>query len=539
MRNGIMVGGAGIVVGEFRDGLWAVDSKQTVCHEQLITTGIYPQAVRGHFRPAEGWTNVEEMGEDPLEMECALLFPGALEKPADTTWYILVRKNGDGGYDTITLSPAKDYDEAFCTLAVGEWSQKIITHIKMGDGSEREVFFRCKLLELSDGEDDFRLYITALNATSGWSSPPEIAKELVSKEGIFGPGGGVLGYSMDWFDLDTYVEINEFHDIWLGDAAATLLSKHDWDLFFMHSHPPDWAYHMIITDLNPDTCKDKAAGEKAWEAHLKIYQSQDRMLAQILEATDKETLVILVSDHGATPDGPSFDPYQALVPAGLATLSKTVDSGDEGYKKKLLEATGMQHRLDLKNTKAIPQRLIYVYVNLKGRDPEGIVDPEDYEKVQQEIIDSLLLYVDPETGKRPVALALSKRDARILGLYEDAIGDVIYALYPWFGGQHGMILPTAEWGIGSLKGLLTMTGPGMKKGHRLKRTVWLTDIVPTICYLLDLPFPEQAEGSVIYQAFKDPNFKLKEIKKLKDGLARMETALTRQSREPWDKIDCA
>jgi hypothetical protein len=44
---------------------------------------------------------------------------------------------------------------------------------------------------------------------------------------------------------------------------------------------------------------------------------------------------------------------------------------------------------------------------------------------------------------------------------------------------------------------------------------------------------------VIYQAFKDPNFKLKEIKKLKDGLARMEAALTRQSREPWDKIDCA
>ena len=84
-----------------------------------------------------------------------------------------------------------------------------------------------------------------------------------------------------------------------------------------------------------------------------------------------------------------------------------------------------------------------------------------------------------------------------------------------------------------------MTGPGIKKGHRLQRTVWLTDLVPTICYLLDLPIPEQSEGAVIYQAFKDPNFKMKEIQKLKDGLARMETALQRENREPWDKHDCA
>jgi len=166
---------------------------------------------------------------------------------------------------------------------------------------------------------------------------------------------------------------------------------------------------------------------------------------------------------------------------------------------------------DVNNSKAVPQREINVYVNLKGPDPEGIVEPEDYEKVQQEIIDALLGYVDPETGKRPVALALSRQDARILGLHGDAVGDVVYALYPSFGGQHGHILPTGRWGIGSLKTLLTMTGPGVKRGHRLQRTVWLVDIVPTICYLLNLPLPEQAEGAVIYQALEDINLKRKEI----------------------------
>jgi hypothetical protein len=182
---------------------------------------------------------------------------------------------------------------------------------------------------------------------------------------------------------------------------------------------------------------------------------------------------------------------------------------------------------------------MYVYINLKGRDPEGIVEAADYEKVQQEIIDALLTYVDPATGQRPVSLALSKRDARIMGLYGEHVGDVIYAIYPWYSGQHGNILPAAEWGVGSLKGLLSFTGPGVKKGYRLERTCNIIDLVPTVCYLLDLPLPPKAEGAVLYQVLKDPDFKSKEIEKLKSGLARMETALQRGERQPWDKHECA
>ncbi|MCX6002342.1 MAG: hypothetical protein NTY79_07410 [Chloroflexi bacterium] len=194
---------------------------------------------------------------------------------------------------------------------------------------------------------------------------------------------------------------------------------------------------------------------------------------------------------------------------------------------------------NISKSKCFPQRELYVYINLKGRDPEGIVDPKDYKEVQQQIIDALLTYVDPKTGKRPVSLALSKQDARIMGLYGDWVGDVIYAVYPWVAGQHGNILPTAEWGIGSLKGLLTFTGPGIKKGYRMERTCNLIDIVPTICYLMDLPLPSTTEGAVLYQAFKNPNFKPDEITKLKEGLVRMELALQRTQRQPWDKKDDA
>jgi hypothetical protein len=138
--------------------------------------------------------------------------------------------------------------------------------------------------------------------------------------------------------------------------------------------------------------------------------------------------------------------------------------------------------------------------------------------------------VDPETGLKPVLLVLKKEDVRIIGLYGDRIGDVIYVLRPEFGGQHGPFLPTATYGIGDLKGLLTMAGPGPKKDVKVYRNVWLTDIVPTVYYLMELPMPRDAEGAVIYQAFEDPDLKIRELKELRGKYERLKAAVEAEMR---------
>ena len=545
MKNGIMVGGRGLALGEQRDGMPAMFSRARLSNDMLITTGFYPRGIKGGFGETKGWKNLPKKEKEPLELEARMEFRDAEVQPSQTVWYVLARQSGDDGYDRATLSPTKDFNEAFCTLSVGEWSQVINTKLKMPDGKEEEGFFRCKLIELGDDAEDFRLYISSIGPTTGFSNPPEIMADLVSAEGINGNTGGIMGYALEWYDLNTFIEINELYTRYLADCATSLMTKHEWDLFFMHAHAPDWAYHMILTEMDPDLTKDQEKLKAAWDAHLRIYQAQDRMLAQILGVLDKDTLVITVSDHGAVPDGPAIDPYKMLGPAGLAVLAeKQMDRGDlpdlKGRAQGLIKELKIAFQQpDIHKSKCFPQRAIYVYINLKGRDPEGIVDPKDYKEVQQQIIDALLTFVDPETGKRPISLALGKQDARILGLYGDHIGDVVYAVYPWFSGQHANILPAAEWGVGNLKALLTFTGPGIKKGFRLERTCNLVDIVPTICYLMDLPVPPTAEGAVLYQAFKNPNFKSDEIAKLKDGLARMELALNRRLRQPWDKKDDA
>ena len=108
------------------------------------------------------------------------------------------------------------------------------------------------------------------------------------------------------------------------------------------------------------------------------------------------------------------------------------------------------------------------------------------------------------------------------------MGDIVYALTPDFGGQHGNLLPTAQYGVGDLRGLFIMSGPGVKKGCVLQRTVWLTDIVPTVCHLAELPIPRDAEGAVIYQALEDPDFRLKELQQLRKNYERLSNAFEKE-----------
>ena len=122
---------------------------------------------------------------------------------------------------------------------------------------------------------------------------------------------------------------------------------------------------------------------------------------------------------------------------------------------------------------------------------------------------------------------LRKEDARVLGLYGDRIGDIVYATREEFGDEHGQGLGPGEWpsGSGSMKPLLLFSGPGFKKGEILERTVWLTDVVPTICYVAGLPVPEHAEGAVLYQALEAPDGAAGELRDLKERYERLEQAV--------------
>jgi predicted AlkP superfamily phosphohydrolase/phosphomutase len=173
---------------------------------------------------------------------------------------------------------------------------------------------------------------------------------------------------------------------------------------------------------------------------------------------------------------------------------------------------GGQREIDWSRTRAVDVGLVHIFINLKGREPDGIVEPEDYEATQREIIAALHDYQDTRTGQHPFALALTRADAEMVNLWGDLVGDVVYALRPEFDGAHGKHLPSSVLGIGGQHSTFVLSGAGVRKGIALSRQVRVVDVAPTLCYLLGIPMPADVEGGIVYEALEAPNWALEALR---------------------------
>ena len=506
--NGWQIGGYGLNINDYRLGApRAQVNLNNLTYDVLISTEPYPFGTEIAWQKAQGWQGVEH---SPMALEAAatLGMRRTLHKVAPVTWQLLLDQTEGKGYDTLVVAKSKDQKDIFARLKAGEWTPNIYRSFQT-DAGPVECVFRMKLLELSANGEQFRLFIPAISALRGWGVPAEIEDEIKIEDGM--PLGKTPwdSWLLEWVDNQTLVETVDLHNIWLGKAAAHLLKNKPWGIFYTHIHTPDSMYHTFSVDIDPLTAKHPERIPEIVAMELALYQSVDRCIASILEAADEKTLVCIVSDHGAKPAMHEVHVDDALAKAGLLTRK-------DG------------HQIDWSKTVAAQQRTVYVYLNVKGRDPQGIVEPgEEYEKARERVIRTLYEWVDEKTGRHPVILALKKEDARILGLYGDRVGDVVFALDPHFYLEHGPHLTTTHFGVGDLRPLFIMKGPGVKQGVELERNVWLTDIVPTICHLAEVPVPAQCEGSIIYQALEDPDGQLKELQSLRRNVERLKRMVER------------
>jgi hypothetical protein len=381
----------------------------------------------------------------------------------------------------------------------------------MFDGERVEAAFRFKLLHLPNAfDDEFKLLCTSIMPVQEFAHPREVGAELVDKLGPYYPRGGWESAAAT--GPETYLEYQDMYHEWLAGACQHLLGVGDWDLLYTQTHCQDYAHHLFMRCYDPIT-GDKGRWPQAdCEAYMqRAYQSADRMLGKVLECADDDTIIAVVSDHGAKTWLADVDVRSVLIAAGLMTIDP-----DDG-------------RVIWERTKAVPQRACYVYVNVEGRDPQGIVQPgAEYDAVREHIIEAFYDYVEPTTGKRPFSLALKREDARVLGLYGPRVGDIVYALHPPFGHEHGQALSSGRFGRGSLEAIILLAGPGIKKGHIHEGTTGIQDVVPTLCYMADIPFPQGCEGAIIYDALEDPSFRMKERARLNRELARWKDAYERQ-----------
>jgi len=502
IKKGIQVDGCG--------PNWT-DEVHEICGENLFTNMRgYPLATQINFKPLD---DDAEVLVSPLEFKPhhqlarkQLVFNIVGESTLDLTsiepavLYALL-PSVNGAYKQLIISRSTEIEDKTAKLNVGDWSDWIKLCFSSKDKGI-EGLTRFKLIELSEDAERFRLYATHVMPVKGWTQPDSIGPELIGKFGGFVQRPGWDGRIRGWIDDETFLELVNYQNEWMAEASVYLMKKYGCDLFFLQTHGPDYAHHLYMNMVDPLTNSDEKSRRYNFECLVKVYESVDRLVGKIVEAVDEKTLVVVVSDHGAQPHIGSVNVYKILADGGLLSF-KEDESG--------------RQVIDWSKTMAVPQRNCYVYVNLKGREPHGIVEPgEEYEKVREKVIELFLNYRDERTGKNPFCFVLKREDARVLGLYGDRIGDIIYAVHPGFGHEHGQQLSTAEFGLfGSMDSLLVIAGPGIKKNAEIKPTRWLVDVAPTIAYLLGIPVPRDADGSIMYEILEDPDGRLKETEALK------------------------
>lgn len=166
---------------------------------------------------------------------------------------------------------------------------------------------------------------------------------------------------------------------------------------------------------------------------------------------------------------------------------------------------------------AWPETLAYflgsgqIWVNLRGREPQGSVSPgREYQQVCEALQQMLSAWRDPDTGEAIVMQVLKKEDA-YTGAYLFKAPDLIVEFHPGYAPspQAAMLdFDTATvYAAGSSKASkarapyarLIASGPKLASGHR--ENARLVDVVPNVMYLLCQPAPGHIDGRVIATLF--------------------------------------
>lgn len=469
--------------------------------------------IPGNFIEPAATTDLWQTWERVLKQRRDKAKPRASWKP---TYYLLIVNQKRKDSRKVYISRTKDFASVEAILRPGEWSGWMYEEVATRDGQARGGF-RFRLNELSADGSRFELYRTPIYSTSGWTDPPDLAEGITEAIGPYASGHEsypMSAHSRKYNEI-YFEQVSQFAN-YLADTAKYL--KDRWEILITQIHVQDEFCHEVgfegIDVTSPNYQPTRSQSD--WQIMRRQYQVCDQWIGRLIkECADKNTLIAVISDHAAIPIRKTIPINQILANAGLLATKE--------------DATTGSLTIDWEKTKAYNRPgfpIGYIWVNVKGRDPEGIVElGKEYEAVCDQVITTLYSLKDPENGRCPIALALKKSDAALLGQWGDRAPDVFYAFQAGYmrgestviprgvklgrqeqemllshtagRGTHGGFLPTAQLGPCTNKALFILTGPGVKRGYRKDHPIWLTDVAPTVSHLLAIPTPAQSEGAVI------------------------------------------
>ena len=330
--------------------------------------------------------------------------------------------------------------------------------------------------------------------------------------------------------------------------ACTFLRREHWDCFLLLFGESDTVAHHFwkFHDRGSPRFEARGATEFA-DAIQRVYEALDYAVGT-LRAAAPDAAVLVASDHGfGGASKKAIYLNQWLVEQGLqrANRAQTRSRLATAAKRMALQvvpprvqarafrlsggrwAGRLESRsrfagIDWSGTRAFSEELNYfpsVWLNLKGREPQGTVDVADYERVREEVCSATLALRDPEHG-RPVVRRAWRREEIYHGPWVQYAPDIVLDLA--LDGRYSYnCLPSGRAPTNRATGVLDDTAcaggklAGMNGSHRREGVfllstnagktggggflpgVRIADMAPTILDLCGVEAPADFDGKTI------------------------------------------
>jgi len=275
-----------------------------------------------------------------------------------------------------------------------------------------------------------------------------------------------------------------------------LLKTKEWDFFMMVEMGVDRIQHGFWKYFDKNHMKYESNSHFK-RTILDYYKYLDQKIGSALSLLDENTTVLIVSDHGAKRMDGGICINEWLIKEGLLVLKKAPQN--------VTSITELE--IDWEKTKAWGEGGYYsrLFLNVKGREPQGIVEPKDYEKIRDMLKENLEALGDGN-GK-PIGTKVYKPQElyrKCNGIPPDLVvifGDLYWRSIGTVGHGKVHILENdigidyanhSQYGIFIMSSLNNDCGYGKKLSN-----LHLIDIAPTVLNLFNMEVPNEMHGKVI------------------------------------------
>ena len=333
----------------------------------------------------------------------------------------------------------------------------------------------------------------------------------------------------------------------LGKYTTALLKDEAWDVAMVVFGNTDIASHALWRYMDETHPRyDPNTPEHLKNGLCAVYAKVDEAVGKILAVVPDDTAILLMSDHGFGPLHYTLNLNVMLMDAGLMHLKKSLLTQIKAFLfrrgitpksvYKVLEKLGLHHltmRVSRQQRNAVVSKFLsfsdvdwertaafsmghvgQIYINVRDRHPHGSVDPGNEEwEVRQKVMDALEALRHPVSGK-PIVDKIVVREQEFRGPLAERAPDIQMVLdgykaisFPLFATNAELFTEQIRGDSGSHRseGIFAASGPGIHSNGEVLKAAHITDVAPTVMYLLGLPVSDDMDGKPLTDILVNPH----------------------------------